>query len=72
MGGRNSGSAINPWIIAHENRQNGGFTCSEARLTLKMGRFSPYENWKNEGFTCSEARLTLKMGRFGCEGQLTP
>ncbi|KAG5628345.1 hypothetical protein H5410_000062 [Solanum commersonii] len=25
--------------IAHENRQNGGFTCFEVRLTFKMGRF---------------------------------
>ncbi|KAG5593527.1 hypothetical protein H5410_044041 [Solanum commersonii] len=27
------------WTIAHENRQNWGFTCSEDRLTFKIGRF---------------------------------
>ncbi|KAG5593523.1 hypothetical protein H5410_044037 [Solanum commersonii] len=26
--------------MTHKNRQNGGFTCSGARLTFKMGRFS--------------------------------
>jgi len=25
--------------MAHENQQNAGFTCSEDRLTLKMGHF---------------------------------
>ncbi|KAG5598314.1 hypothetical protein H5410_029684 [Solanum commersonii] len=32
-------SKKNPWPILHEYRQNGGFTCSGDRLTLKMGRF---------------------------------
>ncbi|KAG5611835.1 hypothetical protein H5410_023116 [Solanum commersonii] len=31
---------VNSWTIAHKNRQNGGFTCIGACLTLKMGRFS--------------------------------
>jgi len=36
--GRNSGSPKNSWTIAHENQQNGGFTCSRDRSTLKIGR----------------------------------
>lgn len=28
----------NPLTIAHEKHQNGGFTCFEALLNLKMGR----------------------------------
>ncbi|KAG5611834.1 hypothetical protein H5410_023115 [Solanum commersonii] len=27
------------WTIAHNNRQNGEFTCTGACLTLKIGRF---------------------------------
>ncbi|KAG5578659.1 hypothetical protein H5410_058793 [Solanum commersonii] len=38
--GRKSSSPKSPWTIAHEHQQNGGFTCSGDRLTLKMGRFS--------------------------------
>ncbi|KAG5576330.1 hypothetical protein H5410_056464 [Solanum commersonii] len=35
-----SKSPKNPRPIAHENWQNGGFARFEARLTLKMDRFS--------------------------------
>jgi len=36
---QNSWSPKSPWTIAHENRQNEGFTWSGAYLILKMGWF---------------------------------
>ncbi|KAG5576294.1 hypothetical protein H5410_056428 [Solanum commersonii] len=74
---RKSGSAKDPWTIAHENRQNKVFTHYGDRSTLKMG--SPkypwiiaLENWKNGWFTSFGAHFTLKMGRFAHQDQPTP
>ncbi|KAG5576453.1 hypothetical protein H5410_056587, partial [Solanum commersonii] len=34
---RPTGSPKDPWTITQENRQNKGFTCFKACLTLKIG-----------------------------------
>ncbi|KAG5576298.1 hypothetical protein H5410_056432 [Solanum commersonii] len=68
---KKSGSPKDPWTIAHDNRQNGGFTRSGDHLTLKMGLLAPYENRQNGWFSSFGDCFTSKMGRFPGQDQPT-